>query len=201
MLCQLSYRGITHGTLLVAHSETKNCCTLRKKKLLHTQKKKLKTFVARFWPWKRLQDTQKRYLHVRESNPGRLRDRQKCYQLHQRGQPPARIELATLRLLSACSARLSYRGTCMLPTRIELATLGLWDPRAANCATGADIRVRVQGFDPKNEHLWCCACTCKKKLDTPTVGLEPTTTRLRVLRSTNWARRDGNSCSESKFRS
>ena len=24
-------------------------------------------------------------LHVRESNPGRLRDRQKCYQLHQRG--------------------------------------------------------------------------------------------------------------------
>ena len=27
-------------------------------------------------------------LHVRESNPGRLRDRQKCYQLHQHG--PAR---------------------------------------------------------------------------------------------------------------
>merc|ERR1712115_93114 len=24
-------------------------------------------------------------LHVRESNPGRLRDRQKCYQLHQHG--------------------------------------------------------------------------------------------------------------------
>ena len=55
-------------------------------------------------------------LHVGESNPGRLRDRQKCYQLHQHGyQPPARIELATLRLLSACSARLSYRGICSRP--------------------------------------------------------------------------------------
>ena len=134
MLCQLSYRGIVHGTLLVAHQK-KSCCT-QKKKLLHTKKKMYK-LVARFWPWKRLQGTKKKKLHVRESNPGRLRDRQKCYQLHQRGQPPARIELATLRLLSACSARLSYRGTCMLPTRIELATLGLWDPRAANCATGA----------------------------------------------------------------
>ena len=40
-------------------------------------------------------------------------------------EPPARIELATLRLLSACSARLSYRGVFLLPTRIELATLGL----------------------------------------------------------------------------
>ena len=43
-----------------------------------------------------------------ESNPGHLRDRQRCYQLHHAGrnwgQPPARIELATLRLLSACSA-------------------------------------------------------------------------------------------------
>ena len=40
-----------------------------------------------------------------ESNPGHLRDRQRCYQLHHDGrQPPARIELATLRLLSACSA-------------------------------------------------------------------------------------------------
>merc|ERR1712115_412158 len=29
--------------------------------------------------------------------------------------PPARIELATLRLLSACSARLSYRGICSRP--------------------------------------------------------------------------------------
>ena len=35
--------------------------------------------------------------------------------------------------------------------------------------------------------------------DLPTVGLEPTTTRLRVLRSTNWARRD--IISESRFRS
>ena len=67
----------------------------------------------------------KENLHVRESNPGRQRDRRKCYQLHQHGKPPARIELATLRLLSACSARLSYRGKLLLPTRIELATLGL----------------------------------------------------------------------------
>ena len=42
-----------------------------------------------------------------ESNPGHLRDRQRCYQLHHIGlvgQPPTRIELVTLRLLSACSA-------------------------------------------------------------------------------------------------
>ena len=103
--------------------------------LMHT--KKFVTYDQKKWTAKRSRPTKIKKLHVRESNPGRLRDRQKCYQLHQRGQPPARIELATLRLLSACSARLSYRGTCMLPTRIELATLGLWDPRAANCATGA----------------------------------------------------------------
>ena len=30
-------------------------------------------------------ETVQKTLHVRESNPGRLRDRQKCYQLHQRG--------------------------------------------------------------------------------------------------------------------
>ena len=44
---RLSYRGITHGTLLVAHSETKNCCTLRKKKLLHTQKKKIENICSK----------------------------------------------------------------------------------------------------------------------------------------------------------
>ena len=32
-------------------------------------------------------------LHVRESNPGRLRDRQECYQLHQHGSvPPPKLE-------------------------------------------------------------------------------------------------------------
>ena len=66
-------------------------------------------------------------LHVRESNPGRLRDRQKCYQLHQRGQPPARIELATLRLLSACSARLSYRGG-NAPDQDRTGDLGIMRP-------------------------------------------------------------------------
>ena len=39
--------------------------------------------------WKEKEKTQrilsKKMLHVRELNPGRLRDRQKCYQLHQRG--------------------------------------------------------------------------------------------------------------------
>ena len=44
------------------------------------------------------------------------------------------------------------------PTRIELVTLRLLSACSANCATGAGA---------------------------PTVGLEPTTTRLRVLRSTN----------------
>ena len=37
----------------------------------------------------------KRRLHVRESNPGRLRDRQKCYQLHQHG-PTNRDTIETL---------------------------------------------------------------------------------------------------------
>ena len=45
MLCQLSYRGIVHGTLLVAHQKKivahseKNCCTLKKKKVAHLKKK------------------------------------------------------------------------------------------------------------------------------------------------------------------
>ncbi len=54
-----------------------------------------------------LQKQQKFKLRHGESNPGHLRDRQRCYQLHHDGcssEPPARIELATLRLLSACSA-------------------------------------------------------------------------------------------------
>ena len=33
----------------------------------------------------RSEPKKKNVLHVGESNPGRLRDRQKCYQLHQRG--------------------------------------------------------------------------------------------------------------------
>ena len=94
--------------------------------MLLTQKKKIvEKISSKVLTLKTASVCQKKNLHVRESNPGRLRDRQKCYQLHQRGQPPARIELATLRLLSACSARLSYRGVFLLPTRIELATLGL----------------------------------------------------------------------------
>ena len=37
-------------------------------------------------------------LHVRESNPGRLRDRQKCYQLHQHG-PASSDSIETLHSL------------------------------------------------------------------------------------------------------
>ena len=36
---------------------------------------------------------------------------------------------------------LDYRGVHMLSTGIEPATLGLWDPRAANCATKALVSV------------------------------------------------------------
>ena len=98
MLCQLSYRGIHWETTRPGHSDH-----------------------PRIWPKNHAHGTKRLQknvtcLHVGESNPGRLRDRQKCYQLHQHGQqPPARIELATLRLLSACSARLSYRGKCSRP--------------------------------------------------------------------------------------
>ena len=50
-------------------------------------------------------------LHVRESNPGRLRDRQKCYQLHQHG--PVRggiIETLTSLFVDP------YRGNILLKT-------------------------------------------------------------------------------------
>ena len=116
-LCLLHTQKKIVGTL-----KKKKCCTLRKK-LLHTQKKivahltkkNIEQICSKVLTLKTASEHQKKNLHVRESNPGRLRDRQKCYQLHQRGQPPARIELATLRLLSACSARLSYRGVCSRP--------------------------------------------------------------------------------------
>ena len=110
MLCQLSYRGITDAT-------KKFGC--QKMKMLWTKKKPVP--APQF-------GVPKRNLHVRESNPGRLRDRQKCYQLHQRGKPPARIELATLRLLSACSARLSYRGGGTAPDQDRTGDLGIMRP-------------------------------------------------------------------------
>ena len=72
----------------------------------------------------------------------------------------------------------------MLPARIELATLGLWDLRAANCATGAIIVKFVRDL------FVVTLCQKNKPKRIPTEGLEPSTTRLRVLRSTNWARRD-----------
>ena len=109
MLCQLSYRGIT------CVNKTLGC------------REKKKQFDKKNGSGAPIRD-EKRKLHVRESNPGRLRDRQKCYQLHQRGQPPARIELATLRLLSACSARLSYRGEGNAPDQDRTGDLGIMRP-------------------------------------------------------------------------
>ena len=57
MLCQLSYRGIHLETARPGHD----------------------SLTGGHWVKKN------RHLHVGESNPGRLRDRQKCYQLHQHG--------------------------------------------------------------------------------------------------------------------
>ena len=50
------------------------------------------------------------------------------------------VRTRDLTLTKRMLCQLSYRGNRLLPTRIELATLGLWDPRAANCATGAVFR-------------------------------------------------------------
>ena len=58
--------------------------------------------------WSQMQEKR---LHVRESNPGRLRDRQKCYQLHQRGQASNEIRTRDLSLTKRMLCQLSYRGT------------------------------------------------------------------------------------------
>ena len=89
--------------LCLLHTNQKPMLNTQQKNWTHYQKKIPDHFKKKKQELSRVL-TLKKHLHVRESNPGRLRDRQKCYQLHQRGQPPARIELATLRLLSACSA-------------------------------------------------------------------------------------------------
>ena len=83
-------------------------------------------------------------------------------------------------------------GMNLLSTGIEPATLGLWDPRAANCATKASCSKMYPSYFILN--LEIATVVQKKFLDwftksAPSVGLEPTTTRLRVLRSTIWATR------------
>ena len=67
MLCQLSYRGVIDENPVVGYHYKTNIVTdiYIKKNIMVKETKS--------------------GLHVRESNPGRLRDRQKCYQLHQRG--------------------------------------------------------------------------------------------------------------------
>ena len=164
--------------LCLLHTQKKNCCTL---------KKKIEQISSKVLTLKTASGHQKKNLHVRESNPGRLRDRQKCYQLHQRGQPPARIELATLRLLSACSARLSYRGICSRPG----SNWRPWDYETHALPTAPQellltvfIRITARNFAIPASMLRKKKSQ-KKNVVTPTVGLEPTTTRLRVLRSTN----------------
>ncbi len=70
-------------------------------------------------------------LHVRESNPGRLRDRQKCYQLHQHGQASNEDRTRDLTLTKRVLCQLSYRGDTAAffahrhaPSRSELTTTG-----------------------------------------------------------------------------
>ena len=48
---------------------------------------------------------------------------------------------------------LDYRGVHMLSTGIEPATLGLWDPRAANCATKALVS-KVLSLKIKSDFLF-----------------------------------------------
>ena len=70
-------------------------------------------------------------LHVRESNPGRLRDRQKCYQLHQHGQASNEDRTRDLTLTKRVLCQLSYRGDTAAffahrhaPSRSDLTTTG-----------------------------------------------------------------------------
>ena len=81
----------------------------------------------------------------------------------------------------------NYTNTDKPPTRFELVTFRLLSECSANWAIEASLLI----------FLLCCKRNSrwtgkgrKNKKKAPTVGLEPTTTRLRVLRSTNWARRD-----------
>ena len=64
---------------IVAHLK-KKLCTLKK-----NIKKNIEEICSKVLTLKTASEHQKKNLHVRESNPGRLRDRQKCYQLHQHG--------------------------------------------------------------------------------------------------------------------
>ena len=66
--------------------------------------------------------TEKQKLHVRESNPGRLRDRQKCYQLHQRGQASNEIRTRDLSLTKRMLCQLSYRGGTEVAEGVGAAT-------------------------------------------------------------------------------
>ena len=76
----------------------------------------------------RSEPKKKKVLHVGESNPGRLRDRQKCYQLHQPGKGTTGFEPVTAGSAIPCSTTelctLDDDSRCkkVLPPRIELGT-------------------------------------------------------------------------------
>ena len=71
----------------------------------------------------------KKKLLVGESNPGRLRDRQKCYQLHQPGEGTTGFEPVTAGSAIPCSTTelctltvIYFFAKEILPPRIELGT-------------------------------------------------------------------------------
>ena len=97
-----------------------------------------------------LSQMQEKRLHVRESNPGRLRDRQKCYQLHQRGQASNEIRTRDLSLTKRMLCQLSYRGdgTEFLMPVVELMrssdTLSLYATNQPNCLPACLPRWKIQ---------------------------------------------------------
>ena len=68
----------------------------------------------------------------------------------------------------------------LLSTGLEPMTLALSEPRATNCARRANSQVM---------ELYQVCSMSGNFFFSPNVGLEPTTTRLRVLRSADWANR------------
>ena len=96
-------------------------------------------------------------LLVRESNPGRLRDRQKCYQLHQRGL--AVLALARLGIKMSSGGR--FRSSdlwVMSPTRFRCATPLLSDVsgqgRLEILLSGPRARLRGIGKSFQLAKLW-----------------------------------------------
>ena len=94
----------------------------------------------------------------------------------------------------------SWMSACIAEPGFDPRTFGFWPQHASNCATPLsekNLRSLFQMF----ALVWCGSekhlrsavpaffSGCMVCKFTDTVGLEPTTTRLRALRSTDWARR------------